>query len=162
MRYLLVVLIGLGMVCPACVSNTAPASDVEFLDEEVPGAEVPVPEETGLPMATRQRFPDIPLPADLREDAGRTYVHQAPGLDIGRMVYSSKDTVRDLAQFFIRELPTHDWTMRSTTQAESSVELVFTKPGKRLDIRIKDGGMTRSNELVLHLVPQPETMGNLK
>ena len=162
MRYLLILMAGLAVLLPACLSNSAPASDVEFLDADTAGAPVSVPAETGLPLATKQRFSDIPLPADLREDAGRTYVYQAPGLDIGRMVYTSKDSVNELAQFFIREMPAQDWILRSSTQAENSVDLAFTKPGKRLEIKVSSGGMTRSNELVLHLVPQPESVGNLK
>jgi hypothetical protein len=150
------------MVLPACVSNQGPVSDVDFLDADTPSPPVSAPEESGLPLAIKQRFPDIPLPADLREDAGRTYVYQAPGLDIGRMVYTTRDSVRDVAQFFIRELPTKDWTLRSSTQAENSVDLIFTKQGKRLEIKVSSGGMTRSNELVLHLVPQADSGGNLK
>lgn len=110
---------------------------------------------SGLAAAPEQRFPDIPLPADVRENMERTFVYQAPGLEVGRMVYTSKATVQELSQFFIRELPALDWTLESVTQAENSVSLFFNKPEKRLEVTVSGQGIARSQEIVLHLKPVP-------
>ncbi len=151
-------LIALATLLAACQTD-GQFTDVEMLDDTSgkSGNGNVAPASASLPLATEQRFTDIPLPANLREDLNRTYVYQAPDLEIGRMVYTSKEQVQDLAQFFIQEYPMADWTLKSSTQAENAVFLTFTKPGKRLDVTINSGGMTRSQELVLHLVPVPET-----
>ncbi len=111
------------------------------------------PPEPGLQLAIDQRFSDIPLPLNLKPDADRTYVFENRTLQIGRMVYSSRDSVNDLAQFYIRECPAADWALESITQT-SGAELVFRKPGKRLAITIRDLGVSRSRELVINMTPE--------
>ena len=113
------------------------------------------PPEPGLRLAVDQRFSDIPLPLNLKTDADRTYVFENRTLQIGRMVYSSRETVNDLAQFFIRECPAADWQLDSITQA-SGAELVFNKPGKRLAISIRDLGVSRGRELVINMTPETD------
>jgi hypothetical protein len=126
------------------------------------GVEAVAPVETGLPLAVEQRFKDIPLPADLREMPERTYVYESPEIQLGRMVYTSKNTVNDLAQFFVRECPAADWELQSVLQADST-ELRFVKSGKRLEIRIMpQGGVTRQQLLVINLTPDGATPGNQK
>ncbi|HNR32910.1 MAG TPA: hypothetical protein PKI11_18605 [Candidatus Hydrogenedentes bacterium] len=132
---------------------------LEMLDDAAVGDQALPPAEPGLMLAAQQRFPDIPLPANAREDVARTYVYEAPGLQIGRMVYSSRASVQELAQFYIRELPASDWHLESVTQAESSAVLVFTKLDKRLEVTVSAPGVARSRELVLHLVPAPQAGG---
>lgn len=146
---------GLLAVCVlfGCATDSGENPPVEMLDETAVGEEVLPSAEPGLMLAAQQRFPDIPLPANANEDLDRTYVYQAQGIEIGRMVYSSRASVQELAQFYIREMPASDWKLESVTQAESSAALVFTKPGKRLDVSVNAPGVGRARELVLHLVP---------
>jgi hypothetical protein len=115
----------------------------------------PLPPEPGLQLAIDQRFSDIPLPLNLKPDTDRTYVFENRTLQIGRMVYASRDNVNDLAQFFIRECPAADWDLDSITQA-SGAELVFRKPGKRLAITIRDLGVSRARELVINMTPDAD------
>lgn len=147
-----------GVVCAAffAACNTMPG-ELQPIEPEEAGFAVAPPADSGLAPAPQQRFPDVPLPADLREDTARTYVYQAPGIEVGRMVYASKATANDLAQFFIRECPAADWKLESVTQAENGVQLIFDKPGKRLEVSAHDQGLARSRELVLHLTPLPNT-----
>lgn len=153
MRYAAIALISsLTVLVAACQRTNPDLTPGEFLDD-TGAATSTTPVASGLPMATQQRFPDIPLPANLREDFDRTYVYQAPGLEVGRMVYTSRESVRDIAQFFIRECPGSGWTLRSSTQAENSVNLTFSKPGKALEISVRGTGVGRPQELVLHLIP---------
>lgn len=121
---------------------------------ETPIVDAPPPE-PGLQLAVDQRFSDIPLPLNLKPDADRTYVFENRELQIGRMVYATRDSVNDLAQFFIRECPAADWELDSITQA-SGAELVFGKPGKRLAITIRDLGVSRGRELVINMTPETE------
>lgn len=150
-----------GAACAAVLAacNTTP-DDLQPIEPEEPGFGSPAAStsvESGLALAPQQRFPDVPLPADLREDTARTYVYQAPGIEVGRMVYTSKASTNDIAQFFIRECPAADWKLDSVTQAENGVQLVFNKPGKRLEVSARDQGLARPRELVLHLTPVPNT-----
>ena len=145
---------------PMRQSSTQPIDDLESDDGNAgllsaePVAD-PLPPEPGLQLAIDQRFSDIPLPLNLKPDIDRTYVFENRTLQIGRMVYTSRDNVNDLAQFFIRECPAADWELDSITQA-SGAELVFRKPGKRLAITIRDLGVSRARELVINMTPDAD------
>jgi hypothetical protein len=107
---------------------------------------------TGLPLATTQRFPDLPLPLGVKEDLDRTYVFESSGFRVGRMVYNTRDAVADVAQFYIRECPIADWKLNSAVQAEG-VQLQFLKGGEKLDVNVRGGSVSKGTELILHLTP---------
>ncbi len=107
---------------------------------------------SGLPLATNTRFADIPLPLGVKEDLDRTYVFESQGFRVGRMVYTSRDGVSDVAQFYIRECPVADWKLNSAVQAEG-VQLQFVKGAERLDISVQSPGIGRATVLILHLTP---------
>ncbi|MCP4643943.1 MAG: hypothetical protein GY851_26100 [bacterium] len=113
----------------------------------------PLPPEPGLQLSTEQRFPDVPLPLGAKQD-DRTYVYQSSDLRIGRMVYSSRSSVQELANFFIRECPAADWILDSVVQSEGA-ELRFNKNGERLVVKISELGVARGREFELHLTPVP-------
>jgi len=117
----------------------------------------PVPE-PGLPLATDQRFKDVPLPVGVKEDLERSYVYESSSLQIGRMVYTSREQINDLAQFFIRECPSADWKLEHVVQADGA-DLEFRKPGKRLDISIRDAGATKGRLVVVNLTPTDGSNG---
>ena len=128
---------------------------VELLEEEgeAPGVTPPPVPEGGLALATDQRFDDIPLPVGVNEDPSRTYVYESKELQIGRMVYTTKASVAELAQFYIEECPAADWTLESVLEAEGA-HLVFLKPDKRLEVTIREQGVGRPQLLVLNLTPE--------
>lgn len=104
------------------------------------------------PLADR-RFPDVPLPPGAREDLQRTYVYESGAIQIGRMIYSVKAPLNEVAQFYIQHAPMDGWTLDSVMQAEGAM-LLFSKPGKRLTVSIRDSGVTkRGVELIVHMVP---------
>ncbi len=152
-----------GLVCvglAACQTNpfgnVSDPNALPDLSAQGEGIEAPVVPETGLPLSTEQRFDDIPLPVDAREDLDRTYVYESKTLQIGRMVYTSKSSVNELAQFYIHECPAADWTLDNVLQANGA-RLVFSKPGKRLEVIIQPQGVGRSQLLILNLTPTDST-----
>lgn len=110
----------------------------------------------GIAAAPHKRFNEIPLPDDLREDTQRSFVYDSRSVKIGKMVYYSKATINELAQFYITNAPQDGWSLVSTTQSEDSVLLFFVKPGKRLNVESKRAGVGRSNELILNYLPAEE------
>jgi hypothetical protein len=126
----------------------ASGSGAPMLDSTPPMDPIP----TGLPLATNSRFPDVPLPLGVKEDMDRTYVFESGGFRVGRMVFTTRDSVTDVAQFYIRECPIAGWVMTSTVQAEG-VQLQFSKGGERLDVSVSAPGVGRANVLILHLTP---------
>lgn len=114
----------------------------------------PVPP-SGLSISTQQRFPDIPLPVGAKEDMDRTVVIETSAFAAGRMVYSTKASVNELAQFFISECPAADWKLENLVQAEG-VEMIFRKPGKRLTVRVLDMGITRGRTFIVTLMPESQ------
>jgi len=131
------------------------SSDSTYLPPpDAPAGPAPVPP-SGLSISTQQRFPDIPLPVGAKEDLERTVVIETSGFATGRMVYTTKSSVNELAQFFIEECPAADWKLENLVQADGA-EMVFRKPGKRLTIRILDMGITRGRTFIITLMPETE------
>lgn len=129
--------------------------DVSPLDENG-SLSSPVVPEPGLQLSTNQRFKDVPLPTGLDEDQERSYVYQSSTLEIGRMVYTTRDTVNALALFYIKECPTADWKLQNSLQA-NGVNLTFTKAGKRLQVTIQKHRFGK-RMLILNLTPETGTL----
>jgi hypothetical protein len=115
--------------------------------------EAPIVAPPGLQLSAESRFADVPLPSGVREDRERTYVYESKTVQIGRMVYTLRASVADVAQFYIRECPVSGWKLERSLQADGA-ELLFEKPGKRLEVIVRDIGLARGGtSLVLHLTP---------
>lgn len=127
-------------------STAAPGDSINF--------DAPVLPEPGIPISPESRFADVPLPLGAKEDLDRTYVYESTNLQIGRMVYTTDYTVNELAQFYIREMPTANWELERITQA-AGANLFFNKPNKRLEISITRRAFSRGGGtlLILHLTP---------
>jgi len=157
----------LAMVCLAGCQTPTPWANrnepppVELLDDTPVGATMPrtVPmEEPGLRLSASQRFSDIPLPADVREDLDRTYVFESKTLQIGRMVYTTRASINELSQFYAREMPTADWRLETTLQVGGGTVLRFIKPRKRAEVSITPQGVGRSNLLIINLTPTDDAV----
>lgn len=128
---------------------------VELLEEEGSraGTVTPPPPKTGLEMASGQRFRDVPLPAKAKEDRERSFIYESASLQVGRMVYTIRASVNDLAQFYIDHCPAADWQRISTNEASGGVTMVFTKPGKRLEVSVVPIAPLSQQRLILQLIP---------
>ncbi len=126
--------------------------------------EAPVVPAPGLALSTEQRFKDVPLPMGVKEDLERTFVFEAGNLQVGRMVYTSRASVNELAQFYLRECPTAGWTRQNIMEAENK-SIVFTKAGKRLEVMVQSlsaaRGIGRGRRLILTLTPDMDGGGGL-
>lgn len=145
--------------CESMPFKTDDKPPVKLLSDSEKGSYTPPPgadSSPGLVPSPHKRFNEIPLPEDLREDTQRSFVYDSRSVKIGKMVYYSKATINELAQFYISNAPQEGWNLVSTTQSEDSVLLFFVKPGKRLNVESKRGGVGRSNELILNYLPAEE------
>ena len=125
---------------------------VELLDSKDGAA--PATTGTGLIPAMARRFKEVPLPEGLREDTDRSFVYDSKSTQVARMVYYAKDSLGELAQFYIKYAPEEGWKLVSTTQVDQSVTLLFTKPGRRLDVTASRQGVGRGNQLVILYLPE--------
>lgn len=158
MKYLRSLVLSAGLLVAGCETmpfQTEEEPPVKLLSaSESGGGSTPAPiAGPGIPAAGHKRFNEIPLPDGLREDTQRTFVYDSRSVKIGKMVYTSKNTVNELAQFYITNAPLDGWNLVSTTQSEDSVLLFFVKQGKRLNVESRRVGVGRSNELVLNYLP---------
>ena len=108
---------------------------------------------SGLAMSSAQRFPDVPVPAGTTEDRERSFVHESSAIQVGRMVYKTRSSVADVAQFYIREAPAANWRLEKVTEAQGA-ELLFLKPGRRLTVTVENMGFIRGRRLTLLYVPE--------
>lgn len=125
---------------------------VELLDDNK-GAETAL-SDPGLAPALARRFKAVPIPQGLREDRERSFVYDSKSTQVARMVYNSKHGLAELARFYLKYAPEEGWTLVSTTQVDESVSLLFTKPGRRLEVSASRQGVGRSNKLVILYLPE--------
>lgn len=163
-RWIVLLMVAMA-VLPACKSGmpwqqrsnqpvAEPVDPLAAKDTKEP-YQAQVIESPGLALSPEQRFKDIPLPIGLKEDLDRTFVYQSSTLEVGRMVYSSRASVYDLAQFFLKECPTAGWKLRNVLEAEGKT-LVFTKSGKELEIVVLPLGVTVGRRVSITLRPAAE------
>ena len=108
-----------------------------------------------------QRFKDVPLPIGLDEDLERSFIFESPKLQVGRMVYTSRDTIGELTQFFIQECPTAQWELGNVIEAQGAKKLFFTKPGKRMEVLVEGGSFGKGRRVVITLTPEVEAGATL-
>jgi len=134
-------------------ASTPPPAELPPDTGPPPSAEPgPPPPEPGLPLAPTQRFADVPLPQGTKEDPDKTFVYEDKNVQVGRMVYTTRATVNELAQFYINEAPTGGWRLVNNIQAAGQ-ELQYLKPGKRLVVIVRDLGPTKGRQLWLTVTP---------
>ena len=139
---------------PFAKSSTPPPAELmDSGDTLPPSASSAPPPEPGLALSASQRFADVPLPQGVTEEFDKTFVYEDANIQIGRMVYSTKSSVNDLAQFYIRECPTADWKLQNVIQADGA-DLLFLKANKRLKVTVRDLGMTKGRQLILTVTPE--------
>lgn len=133
-------------------SAPPPVAEPNPLDSQG-GYMAPVAPESGLALSTSQRFKDVPLPVKVTEDLERTFVFESTNLQVGRLVYTSRASLPDLVNFYIRQAPTSGWTLQDVLEAGGKT-LVFTKPGKRLTVTVQQRGTVKGRRLILTLTPE--------
>lgn len=142
--------------CQSMPWSQEPLPPVELLEDEGTVTAAP-PQSPALQMAPNQRFKDVPLPMKAKEDLERSYVYESPTMQFGRMVYTIRASVNDIAQFYIDACPAADWQLVSVKQASGGAELLFRKPDKKLEVSVAPLGFFRGKRLILHLVPEQAT-----
>ncbi len=135
-------------------SATTPEAKAEPVKTPAPKA----PE--ALQLSNNQRIKDVPLPAKAKEDPERSYVYESSNVQYGRMVYTIRASVNEVAQFYIDNAPDAGWRLDSVKQEEGSAALLFFQNGKKLDVLVSPLGMFRGQRLVLNLVPDHVTGTN--
>ncbi len=139
---------------PFAKSSTPPPAELVDSDSAPPANNfAAAPPEPGLPLSASQRFSDVPLPEGVKEEYEKTFVYEDKNLQIGRMVYTTKASVNELAQFYIRECPAADWKLQNVIQADGA-ELLFLKEGKRLMVSVRDLGITKGRQLTVTVTPE--------
>lgn len=99
------------------------------------------------------RLTDVPVPEKATADMERTYVYEASGIQVGRMVYRVKGGVTETAQFYIDECKALGWNLESVLQANTT-NLLFRKPGRRLEVSVQPQSLRTGNLLILTLTPE--------
>ncbi|HOE65539.1 MAG TPA: hypothetical protein PLO62_03350 [Candidatus Hydrogenedentes bacterium] len=117
------------------------------------GAPASATSESGLALSSEQRFSDVPLPVGVKDVPKESYVYETANVQVGRMVYKSRASVGEIAQFYIDQAPAGQWKFQNIVQADKGADLTFTKPGRTLTVTIKDQGVLLGRRLVLHSVP---------
>jgi hypothetical protein len=133
--------------------DSASGTSLEPLDDSTGYENFPLTEPLGLTLSSTLRFADVPLPVGAIENRDHSYVYQSPKLQLGRMVYNSKASVNELAQFYLTQCPLMGWSLENVVEANGAY-LLFEKPDKRLVITIQKSRFKRGSEFVLQFSPK--------
>lgn len=145
MRKILFSLAILAVAATGCQSNKSSVDPIT--GESIPGA-------NGLSSSGQQRFSDVPLPIGAKVDSGRSFVYESNSVQIGRMVYTIKEKVNPVSQFYIRESPGFGWTLDSVLEADGT-QLLMHKPGKKMIIHVRNVGFFKGGtRITVQLIPE--------
>ena len=133
-------------------ASTPPPAELPPGAGPPPGEPGPPPPEPGLALSPTQRFADVPLPQGVKEDPDKTFVYEDQNIQVGRMVYTTRASVNELAQFYINEAPAGGWKLINNVQAAGQ-ELFYVKPGKKLTVIVRDLGPAKGRQLWLTVTP---------
>jgi hypothetical protein len=94
-------------------------------------------------------FPDIPIPSELSENSGDTFITFAPsGLKCGVQRFSGRVEVVSLMNTMRRNMAANGWKLRSLLRSVESV-MVFEKTDRLAALQIKDGFFTTDLRIVM-------------
>lgn len=125
---------------------------VELLDETKSASTNGITETGTSLVPGQQRFKDVPLPDKVKEDFDRSYVYESGSLQVGRMVYSIRADINDIAQFYVKECQKYGWKLDNVIQGDG-MQLNYSKEGKRLQVNIQPQGLGKPKRLILTLTP---------
>ena len=99
--------------------------------------------DAGIPLAPAFRIADIPIPAGFSYDRDHSYVYQDSEVEVGKVLYSGKEPIGEVAQFYSDEMPRYNWTLLNMIE-EGNIAMQFEKEGKacRVLLTPKAGGRT--------------------
>jgi hypothetical protein len=92
-----------------------------------------------IPIAPESRIPDIPVPAGFNFDREHSFVFQNSRLDVGRIQYIGRAAIEDVAQFYLDEMPQHNWELQNVTE-HGTIMLFFDKPTKSCHVMLSQKG----------------------
>ncbi len=111
------------------------------------------PPHPGLSLAPQQPFRDVPIPRGLNYDGQRSFIYERAGLEVGEVVYTTRHSVNELVEFFVREGAAAGWSLENRLQGEGA-ELSFLRSNRELRIAIRDGGFFRGRHVFVRLTPR--------
>ncbi len=124
-------------------------ADADY-DNDFDDYEAPHP---GLSLAPQQPFRDVPIPRGLSYDGDRSFIYERAGLEVGEAVYTTRHSVNELVEFFVRECAAAGWSLANRVQGQGA-ELAFERSNRELRIAIRDGGFFRGRHVFLRVTPR--------
>ncbi len=104
-------------------------------------------------------FPDIPIPNDMSEASGDTFVTFAPnGLKCGTQRFSGRVELVSLMNTMRRNMAANGWTLRSLLRSKESI-LVFEKSDRIASLVFSDGMVFTDMRLFLSPRLQGDSSG---
>ena len=87
----------------------------------------------GIPLAPEFRIVDIPVPAEFEFERENSFVFQNNMIDVGRIQYSGKEKIGEVAQFYLDEMPRYNWTLLNVAE-HRTIMLFFEKEDKSCQV----------------------------
>lgn len=84
-------------------------------------------------------FPDIPIPKEMKESSGSTFVTESQGMKTGTQTFSGQLEMVSLMNSMRRNMANDGWTLRSMQRAAKDSVLVFEKSNRIATLVFNDG-----------------------
>jgi hypothetical protein len=97
------------------------------------------------------RLPDVPVPAGFKFKGDQSSDRVVGGFRAVEHVYEGDSPLRQIAEFYRRQMPTHGWTQKEETFSGGRQRFMFTKGGDTCNISIWDDWGTKVMIKVLTL-----------
>lgn len=99
-------------------------------------------------------FPDVPIPKDMSEERGKTYISFSPsGMKGGVQHFSGRLEVVSLMNTMRRNMANHGWTLRALLRSKESV-MVFEKSDQICTMHVSDGMIY--TDMIIFMSPRLE------
>lgn len=140
-------LMGLVLILSGCATTSWRGGSTVTTEEGI------TPKLGELPIASKLRFEDIPVPESFRLDPKTSFVYEDGQIHLGVLHYESRTPPEELVAFFKREMPNYNWNIVNIIEYGDRM-LSFEKPGQSCVISILPKG--RGSLVTISTAPKRE------
>ena len=95
-----------------------------------------------LPVMSKLRFDDIPVPAGFKLDQDKSFIFQTEGTRVALLKYTGRAKLQDLVEFYKEQMGLYNWELLNVVEYGRSI-LSFERGGQSCIITIDSKRMSK-------------------
>jgi hypothetical protein len=113
-------------------------------------------------MILREQPEGFPVPEGFEFIEGRSYSYRSGRFESATYVWSGRDELDEVAEFYRRRMPQHGWTpaeaMESADASRLGRQLYFTRDAKRVEVSVQSeevrGQVSKNLNVLMRVLPK--------